>query len=40
MTGNMPPLKYSMAHHEANLTEQETRELARGLNAMLMPGGR
>lgn len=40
MTGNMPPLKYSMAHHEANLSQQETLELARGLNAMLMPGGR
>lgn len=35
MTGNMPPLKYSMAHPEANLTPQETRELARGLDAML-----
>lgn len=40
MTGNMPPLKYSMAHDEANLTQQETLELARGLNAMLRPGGR
>jgi hypothetical protein len=41
MTGNMPPLKYSMAHPEANLTPQEIRELARDLNAMLSgPGGR
>jgi Haem-binding domain len=35
MTGNMPTLKYRMAHREANLTEQETLDLARGLNAML-----
>ena len=40
VTGNMPPLKYLMAHREANLTPQETRELARGLDAMLRPGGR
>ena len=40
MTGNMPPLKYSMAHHEANLSDHEARELARGLDAMLRPGGR
>lgn len=37
MTGNMPPLKYRMAHPEANLTQQETLELARGFNAMLSP---
>ena len=40
-TGNMPTLKYRMAHPEANLTEQETRDLSRGLDAMLRgPGGR
>ncbi len=38
-TGNMPPIKYSMAHPEANLTEQEARELASGLDAMLRPPG-
>jgi mono/diheme cytochrome c family protein len=38
-TGNMPPIKYSMAHPEANLTEQEARELAAGLDAMLRPPG-
>jgi hypothetical protein len=38
-TGNMPPGKYSMAHREANLTEQEARELANGLDAMLRPPG-
>jgi Haem-binding domain len=41
MTGNMPPLKYRMAHREANLTQEETSELARGLDAMMrLPGGR
>jgi hypothetical protein len=41
MTGNMPTLKYRMAHPEANLTEQETLELARGLDATLRaPGAR
>jgi hypothetical protein len=40
MTGNMPTFKYSMAHPEANLTEQETRELARGLDATLNAPGR
>jgi hypothetical protein len=35
MTGNMPTLKYRLAHAEANLSEQETRELARGLDATL-----
>jgi hypothetical protein len=40
MTGNMPPVKYRMAHKEAELTQQETLELAQGLNAMLMPNGR
>jgi hypothetical protein len=38
-TGNMPTLKYRMAHPEAKLTEQETRELSRGLDAMLRPPG-
>jgi mono/diheme cytochrome c family protein len=38
-TGNMPPIKYSMAHPEANLTEQEARELWSGLDAMLRPPG-
>ncbi|HMG20735.1 MAG TPA: heme-binding domain-containing protein [Kofleriaceae bacterium] len=38
-TGNMPPIKYSLAHPEANLTEQEARELATGLDAMLRPPG-
>ena len=32
---DMPPYKYRMAHPEAQLTEQETIELARGLNATL-----
>jgi hypothetical protein len=40
VTGNMPTLKYRLAHPEANLTPEETRELARGLDAMLMPAGR
>lgn len=40
LTGNMPPVKYRMAHPEADLTEAETRELARGLDAMLRPNGR
>jgi hypothetical protein len=35
----MPPIKYSMAHREANLTAQEARELAHGLDAMLRPPG-
>jgi hypothetical protein len=40
-TGNMPPLKYLMAHREANLTQQETLELARAFDAMLSsPRGR
>ncbi len=36
-TGNMPTLKYRMAHPEANLTPQEAADLARGLDAMLTP---
>lgn len=40
-TGNMPTLKYRMAHPEANLTGQETLDLARSLDEMLTaPGGR
>ncbi|HET7500279.1 MAG TPA: heme-binding domain-containing protein [Kofleriaceae bacterium] len=34
-TGNMPTLKYRMAHPEANLSDQELRELSRGLDATL-----
>jgi heme-binding protein len=33
--GNMPPKKYRMAHPEANLTADETQELARGLDATI-----
>ncbi len=36
-TGGMPPVKYRMAHAEAQLTDQEARELARGLDATLAP---
>ena len=39
MTGSMPTVKYRMAHPEANLTDGETRELARGLDAMLKEPG-
>lgn len=40
-TGNMPTLKYRLAHPEAQLTQQETLDLARGLDAMLnTPEGR
>ncbi len=39
ITGNMPPVKYRMAHPEANLTKQELVELARGLNATLKAPG-
>jgi hypothetical protein len=39
MTGSMPTVKYRMAHPEANLTEAETRELARGLDATLKEPG-
>lgn len=39
-TGNMPTVKYRMAHPEADLTPQETLELARGLDAMLAGSGR
>lgn len=35
MTGNMPTLKYRMAHPEADLTQQEMIDLARGLDATL-----
>jgi hypothetical protein len=34
-TGNMPTVKYRMAHPEADLTPEETRELARGLDLTL-----
>jgi hypothetical protein len=33
--GNMPPLKYRMAHPEARLSRREMGELARGLDATL-----
>ncbi|MCX5747198.1 MAG: heme-binding domain-containing protein [Proteobacteria bacterium] len=36
-TGNMPPVKFRMAHPEADLNPQETLELARGLDATLKP---
>ena len=40
-TGNMPTLKYRMAHPEANLTPQETLDLSRSLDSMLrLPGQR
>lgn len=39
-TGNMPPVKYRMAHPEADLNEQERLELGRGLDAMLKVPGR
>lgn len=35
--GGMPIAKYRMAHPEAQLTPQETEELARGLDATLKP---
>ena len=35
LDGNMPPYKYRMAHPEAQLTPEETAELARGLDATL-----
>ena len=35
ITHDMPPYKYRMAHPEANLTDEETKALARGLNATL-----
>ena len=34
-TGNMPTVKYRMAHPEADLTPEETRDLARGLDLTL-----
>ena len=39
-TGNMPTVKYRMAHPEANLSPEETLELSRGLEAMLAGSGR
>lgn len=35
LQGGMPTLKYKMAHPEANLSPQESLELARGLDATL-----
>lgn len=35
MTGGMPTVKYRLAHPEADLTDEETRALAHGLDAML-----
>lgn len=35
ITGGMPPAKYRMAHPEADLTREEMRDLARGLDATL-----
>lgn len=40
MTGNMPPVKYRMAHKEADLTPEETQDLARGFDAMFRPDGK
>lgn len=37
---DMPPYKYRMAHPLANLTQEETIELARGLNATVGARGR
>jgi mono/diheme cytochrome c family protein len=40
-THGMPPAKYRMAHPEAQLTDQEVEDLARGLDATLkIPGQR
>jgi hypothetical protein len=38
-SGNMPTLKYRMAHPEADLTPQEILDLASGLDTMLNPPG-
>ena len=35
LDGNMPPKKYMSAHPEANLTQEERYELARGLDATI-----
>jgi hypothetical protein len=37
ISGIMPPYKYRIAHPEADLTPEETRDLARGLDATLIP---
>lgn len=37
---DMPPIKYRVAHPEANLNEQEMLDLARGLNATVGAPGR
>ena len=36
-TGNMPPVKYRMAHPEAQMTPAELAQLADGLDATLKP---
>jgi len=38
-TGNMPTVKYRMAHPEADLTKQEMLDLASGLDATLQEPG-
>jgi len=38
-TGGMPPTKYRMAHPEADLSDQEAKDLARGLDATLKAPG-
>ncbi len=35
LDGNMPPAKYMVAHPEAQLTQAEREELARGLDATI-----
>jgi len=35
ITGNMPPIKYRMAHPEADLNEQDKLDLVHGLDATL-----
>ncbi len=37
LDGNMPPSKYMVAHPEAQLTDAERAELARGLDATIKP---
>ena len=39
-TNGMPPAKYRMAHPEAQLTDTELEELARGLDATLKTTGK
>lgn len=40
LDGNMPPIKYKLAHPEANLTPEEREALARGLDATISPASR